>query len=916
MHFRVVDAETGKPIEGVNVRAWVRGNLVTDETGNCYFPMPVPKSSTGSDFYYRINFAKDGYVAKYVSWSSAQKDKVADIPAEYTAKLEPAAAIGGVVKNEKGEPVAGARIVFSGVNPAAPSERERTTIAPSYHVERSDENGRWRCNHVPKDFDAMTFRVSHPDYLPTVFGCAADPTGKSGKVAVPKVDFLGARAEMILSHGIELSGTIFDSGGKAVEGVVITRNHEWRNPEAAYQTDADGHFKISNLRPGLMYLTFQSKGLESQTLLLTNAEDMPELKMTMGPGKLLKGRVLDPGGKPIAGAKVEMDRLDLAPLEYDWRTMTDEEGRFAWDSAPAEAHPYYITAPGYNARSEPSFVADGEEKTITLRKTEEGKIVIDGKVLDADTHKAIEKFTVIGREFKPSTAEADTVREISEKTGEYSATFDQDSASYLIEIRAAGYQPFVTDRKNSGDGDRRIDFQLSRGDVLSGKVFLPDGKPAAGAQVGMALAGTDVTAGAGRLIDEFETNMTVTDAEGTFEFPATDLAYALYAARPEGFGQLDLADAKTPYRLALRPWGRIEGVARVSGKTLTNGTFEVQQPFRYMGLAFSPYDFLGKSDASGRFTFSNVPPVEVSISRTVSNRGQNPRYVVVDPGKTATMTYGGDGRLITGKIAAPGYGSRINWMAQDVRLTAKVDPPGEPKFDSQDERREWLGRFYKSAEGRAYVRSQRALLAKMDAEGGFTFEDVLPGDYKFSAQVRASQQEGGERIAAITKDITVDKDGGMAAIDLGTIEAGPSKQLRAGDAAPMFDVKTIDGEPLRLADYRGKFVLVDFWATWCGPCRGETPYLKAAYEAFGKDPRFAMIGLSLDAATAAPAEYAKQNNIHWTQGFLGEGSPTTDTYGVEGIPEIFLIDTEGKIAARDLRGDDIRRAIGKALGAN
>jgi len=76
-----------------------------------------------------------------------------------------------------------------------------------------------------------------------------------------------------------------------------------------------------------------------------------------------------------------------------------------------------------------------------------------------------------------------------------------------------------------------------------------------------------------------------------------------------------------------------------------------------------------------------------------------------------------------------------------------------------------------------------------------------------------------------------------------------------------------------------------------------------------------MVGLSLDPEMAAPRDYTKKNDIGWTQGFLGDWSKSTlpDRFGVQGIPAIFLIGPDGSIVAKDLRGDEIKAAIGKAL---
>jgi len=141
------------------------------------------------------------------------------------------------------------------------------------------------------------------------------------------------------------------------------------------------------------------------------------------------------------------------------------------------------------------------------------------------------------------------------------------------------------------------------------------------------------------------------------------------------------------------------------------------------------------------------------------------------------------------------------------------------------------------------------------------------------------------------------------------------ERISSGEMAPEFSAKTLEGKAFKLSDYRGKHVLLDFWATWCGPCRGETPNLKAVYEKYGRREDFVMIGLSLDKDVDKPLAYAKENGCAWVDGFLGDWGKDTVTkkYGVHGIPSIFLIGPDGKVVAEGLRGEGIMQAVSGAL---
>ena len=121
------------------------------------------------------------------------------------------------------------------------------------------------------------------------------------------------------------------------------------------------------------------------------------------------------------------------------------------------------------------------------------------------------------------------------------------------------------------------------------------------------------------------------------------------------------------------------------------------------------------------------------------------------------------------------------------------------------------------------------------------------------------------------------------------------------------DISAVDagGKTVALSSVvgKGKWVLVDFWATWCGPCRAELPYLKAAYKKYA-DKGFVIYGVSLDRKAEDWVSFVKDNEMTWIN-VLDEGGKAAAVYGVRYIPSNFLVSPEGKIVATGLRGEGV-----------
>ncbi|MFW0715552.1 redoxin domain-containing protein [Pedobacter sp. N23S346] len=183
----------------------------------------------------------------------------------------------------------------------------------------------------------------------------------------------------------------------------------------------------------------------------------------------------------------------------------------------------------------------------------------------------------------------------------------------------------------------------------------------------------------------------------------------------------------------------------------------------------------------------------------------------------------------------------------------------------------------------------------------------------FYAMNTLSPQEFEAELVAFADEIK-DEIKGNTTVDTFIKQMASLKTVQVGQMAPEFTINTADGKPVSLSNYKGKYVLVDFWASWCQPCRQENPNVVKVYNKY-KAKNFDILGISLDTDKAAWLGAVKADGLMWThvselKDFNGE---TVKKYQVQAIPTSYLIDPTGKIAAKNLRGEELNAFLAKTL---
>ena len=208
-----------------------------------------------------------------------------------------------------------------------------------------------------------------------------------------------------------------------------------------------------------------------------------------------------------------------------------------------------------------------------------------------------------------------------------------------------------------------------------------------------------------------------------------------------------------------------------------------------------------------------------------------------------------------------------------------------------------------------------ALLAEYADQKTDDVAQVLVMKGTLYSEVLDNPEKAIEAFTRLQKEFPDTQAGAAAPVEI--IGLQKQMQFSVGKVFPGFNVEGLSGEPLALDDFRGKIVLLDFWATWCQPCLIELPSVIQAYQTYHADG-FEIVGISLDKDKEKLTTFIEANQMDWPQYFDGEGwqNALALKYSVQSIPATYLLDGEGVIIGKNLRGPALSQAVADALESN
>jgi thiol-disulfide isomerase/thioredoxin len=291
------------------------------------------------------------------------------------------------------------------------------------------------------------------------------------------------------------------------------------------------------------------------------------------------------------------------------------------------------------------------------------------------------------------------------------------------------------------------------------------------------------------------------------------------------------------------------------------------------------------------------------------------------PGETQSVRLGQDGIVVRGRVRPTGdLASKLDMnycLNYLLKRAPGIDPPPPIARAGFDWRNGWSFDLTDSQEGKGFLSTLHYHFVKFESDGTFTIHGVTEGEYQFAISIYEPPE--GCLIDPVGLDVfefqVTQVDAEQGELDIGVIDVDVKLGPQVGDPFPNFRYQGLSRDEVHsVSDLRGRYVLVDFWATWCAPCVALIPELKSVAKELDPD-RATLLSICLDENLEQAKSFIDAKQMIWPQAFLGDrDNPLVrQQLGISSVPIYFVIDPQGNLVHRSFRQADAVAVLENAL---